>query len=198
MRIHRVVYRFWHNMSTLGRVGYIGKDSYHPHRFSLERRSKEKGHPKLYRALKKYPLKVWYKEILASGFKSTKALNRAEIFYIKKFNSKEKGYNHTDGGDGNRGLSPSVKTREKIRKSLLGTVSPMRGKKYPPEFGRKISKAKMGKKMSPEGRAAISKANVFRGKHFSEEHKRKISEALKGRKLSDEHKRKLSEAAKNR
>ena len=35
-----------------------------------------------------------------------------------------------------------------------------------------------------------------KGKHFSEEHKRKISEAHKGKKMSEEHKKKLSEARK--
>jgi hypothetical protein len=46
----------------------------------------------------------------------------------------------------------------------------------------------------------MSEANKGRnkGKHFSEEHKRKISEAKKGKKLSEETKRKMSEAQKGR
>ena len=39
---------------------------------------------------------------------------------------------------------------------------------------------------------------TIKGKHHSEEHKRKISEARKGKPLSEEHKRKLSEARKGK
>ena len=54
------------------------------------------------------------------------------------------------------------------------------------EIRRKISEAQRGEK------------NPNYGKHFSEEHKRKISEANKGKHLSEEHKRKLSEANKGK
>lgn len=62
---------------------------------------------------------------------------------------------------------------------------------------------KKGKKLgsfSEEHKRKLSKHNAryWKGKHRSEEMKKKISEANKGRKLSEEHKRKLSEAKKDK
>lgn len=49
------------------------------------------------------------------------------------------------------------------------------------------------------GNGSKGKPNLYRkGKHISEEQKRKISEANKGRKLSEEHRRKISEFRKGR
>lgn len=63
-----------------------------------------------------------------------------------------------------------------------------------------------GKHLSEEhkrkiGEALKGKSYKSRGKHLSEEHKRKISEAMKGKKRgphSEEHKRKLSEVCKGK
>jgi len=119
-KLNRVIYRFWHNQSDAGRVGYIGKDSYHPERYRFSSRAREKNCRKLHRAFKKYPIKFWRREILASNFKSDSALNKAEIFYINKFDSKRKGYNCTDGGEGVRGIVVSLKTRRKMSRAHKG------------------------------------------------------------------------------
>jgi len=171
-KINRVVYRIWHNRSSKGKVGYIGKDSYYPSRTNLRERSKDKKCRKLYLALNKHPINIWIIEILAKGFCTDEALNRSEIFFIKKFNSKKKGYNCTDGGEGNRGLILSEKTK------------------------RKISRANIGRKVSKELRLRLSKA--LKGRKFSNGHKRRISEANKGKKFSVAHRKKLSVIAKNR
>lgn len=68
---------------------------------------------------------------------------------------------------------------------------------------RKTSEAHKGKHLSEEWKKKISEANKGRlpwstGKHLTEEHRRKISETQKGRKLTEDHKRKLKEAAKHR
>lgn len=42
----------------------------------------------------------------------------------------------------------------------------------------------------------ISEANKGKSKHFTEEHKKKISEAMKGKKFTEEHRKKISEAQK--
>jgi hypothetical protein len=58
----------------------------------------------------------------------------------------------------------------------------------------KLSKARLGKKLSEEHCEHLSEA--LKGKPKSEEHKKALS--LKASNMSDEHRRKLSEAAKNR
>ena len=75
---------------------------------------------------------------------------------------------------------------ERISKAHKGEKNPMFGKKISEEQKKKISEA-------------------HKGKHLSEEHKRKLSEAQKGEKnhnygkqLSDETRKKMSEAAKRR
>ena len=118
---NRVVYRLFHNLSSNGRVGYIGKDSYHPERLNLKQRAKDKNCPKLYLALKKYPvLEHWQKEVLASGFLTDEALSAAEVFFIKKFDSKNNGYNCTDGGEGVSGLVRSEASKAQVSKNKRG------------------------------------------------------------------------------
>src|ERR1035437_5084579 len=114
-KINRAIYRFWHDLSAAGRVGYIGKDTYYPYRANFNRRRREKKTRKLYRALNKYPFSVWHIDILASGFRSEKTMNKAEIFWIKKFDSKNKGYNCTEGGEGTVGFKHSEETKIKLR-----------------------------------------------------------------------------------
>lgn len=105
--LNRVIYRFWHEQSEKGKIGYIGQDSYHPARYSLPVRAKQKKNQRLYDALQKYPLDLWYKEILQRGVVSKEELNKAEMFWISHFDSKNRGYNCTDGGDGCRGIKKS-------------------------------------------------------------------------------------------
>lgn len=45
-------------------------------------------------------------------------------------------------------------------------------------------------------RKKISEANKGKSKHFTEEHRRKLSEAHKGKKFTEEHRKKISEAQK--
>lgn len=165
MKINRVIYRLWHDKSAKGRVGYIGKDSYYPRRSNLFRRRKDTHSTKLYRALKKYPPSLWHVEILESEFKSNEELNVAEIFFIKKFDSKNKGYNCTDGGEGQWGRKVSEESRIKMRNSHLG-------KKLPLKQRLKIGKANMGHAVSLETREKLREANL--GKKLSEEHKEKL------------------------
>jgi DNA-binding CsgD family transcriptional regulator len=116
-KTNRVIYRLWHNKSVTGRIGYVGQDSYYPNRVRLSSRAKNAQQPKLFRAFNKYPWKIWKVEILASNLKSKKELNKVEIFYIKKFDSKNKGYNCTDGGDGLFGYRGFSNSRRWIPKN---------------------------------------------------------------------------------
>jgi group I intron endonuclease len=197
LKLNRVVYRLWHNRSAKGRVGYIGKDSYYPHRTSLIKRSKEKTCRALYRALKKYPLKFWRVEILASGFRKDNTLIKAEIFYIKKFDSKNKGYNLTDGGEGIVGFKFSDKSRKKMSESRKGW-------KISNETRIRMSKSLMGNKHllghkhSKEARDKMSKALIGNkralGLKHTAETRAKMSEAHKGFKFSAEARAKMSAA----
>ena len=197
--MRRVIYRLWHDLSPAGRVGYVGKDSRHPKRWCLVERSKDKESPKLYRALNKYPLDVWNKEILAEGFESDEELNAAEISWIAKFDSKNKGYNCTDGGDGAFGRVPSLESREKQSKAMMGKPSWSKGKTgiFSKETLQRMSDARKGVRWSEEAKKRMSETrsgenHPLYGKRHSEESKEKMSIAHKGKKLSSEHKRNLS------
>jgi group I intron endonuclease len=173
-KIKRVIYRLWHNLSAAGRVGYIGKDKYHPKRSRLNSRIKEKSAKKLYPALNKYSLNAWKVEILAQGFRSDNALCKAEIFFIKKFDSKNRGYNCTDGGEGVSGCSPSEETREKLRESKRNML---------PETREKLRLAAMGNKRCV-------------GRRHSEETKKKIGDGNRGKVYSIKTRKKISQARK--
>lgn len=111
-----------------------------------------------------------------------------EQYYLDFYESynPKKGYNIRTVADRNIGLQHSEDTknkikekrknqiitftpehREKIRKSLIGRESPMKGKKFTKQHRLKISES-------------------LTGKRLSEEHKKKISESNKGKKLSKE------------
>ncbi len=181
-----MVYRFWHSRSAKGRVGYIGKDKHHPRRFDLTRRAKDSACRKLYRALKKYPAKIWRKEILASGFRTDAALTKAEIFHIAKVDSKRKGYNCTDGGGGL--LNPSAETRARMSQAMKGENNPFWGKTHSAETLAKlrILNARKGEN------------NPNWGKILSAEHRAKLSESHKGKKFSAETRARMSKAQKVR
>jgi group I intron endonuclease len=194
----RIIYRLWHDRSVAGRIGYIGKDSRYPKRLNLIRRTREKGCPKLYRAFKKYPLKFWYKEILASGFRSENGLNKAEMFWIAKFNSKNKGYNCTDGGDGRSGSSPSTETRKKLRDwnvgRWVGKKNGFYGQKHSIETRKHWSKIRKGRKLSPETIRKLTESST--GRKASVETRAKIGRAHKGKIVSKETRLKIGVANK--
>jgi group I intron endonuclease len=168
-KYNRVIYRFWHNRSSRGRIGYVGKDTKYPRRARLCLRER-KGCPKLYAALMKYPIKFWKIEILVSGYKSNEGLNKAEIFYIQKFNSVADGYNVTKGGDGGPGWCKGCKVSEKTKEKL----SQINKGKNHPKWGKKDSfKTRMKKSVAAKG----NKGNL--GKRFSIKHKRGIAIAQK-------------------
>ena len=100
-------------------------------------------------------------------------LNEKEVYYIKFFNSRENGYNMTDGGEG---LSnPSDDVRMKLSEINIG-------KSLSDETKAKISNSHLGiKKGSPSDETKTKISNSHKGKKVSEETKEKISASLKGR-----------------
>lgn len=114
-RLRLVVYRIWAEHSETSRVGYIGKDTDYPSRLYLKCRVKERSSRKLFAAFQKYPLLSWHVEILEAGFDSFEDLAAAEIKWIAYFDSKNKGYNCTDGGEGVVGLVQSEEAKKSRR-----------------------------------------------------------------------------------
>jgi NUMOD3 motif-containing protein len=199
------IYRLWHGESDAGRVGYVGKDSYYPLRANLKHRLLEPSCTKLYRALLKYPFECWRKEVLADGFKDDESLNAAEIFWIAYFDSKNKGYNCTEGGEGQRGRAQSEETKEKLRKINLGkkaseaTKKKMRenavgmtGKKHSQATKEKLRIAKTGTIMSPE--SSMKKRIAMIGQTHSEETKEMIRQMKIGTKYSLESREKMRQS----
>lgn len=156
------------------------------------------------KAIKKYGIKNFEKEILYSRIQYKETADSVERFAIAKERALGKAeYNIADGGQGgdlrkgktpwNKGKRRSVETRKKISESLKGHSAWNKGKPTSEEQKKRISEKNKGK------------PSYWRGKHLSEESRKKMSEAAKGRPsprkgvhLSEETRRKLSEAHKRR
>ena len=106
------------------------------------------------------------------------SLNELEKYYIKKFNSRvPNGYNMTDGGDGILGVPRSQETKDKISKSKKGKYMGVLASNY----------GKRGRHPSDEARKKMSLSHSGQkhnnwGKHLSEETRKKISAANGGKK----------------
>jgi group I intron endonuclease len=138
-----------------------------------------KTQPKIYRALKKYGINNFNKVILEECDKDE--LSNKEIVWIKYYDSKNNGYNLTDGGYGGDLRS---------------------GASNSPEHRKNISASKKGKKFSDAHRKALSDAwkrrspeqNKKYGRVFTEEERLKMSEKMKGHTFSKERNKKISDA----
>jgi len=128
-------------------------------------------------AIDKYGKENFTKEILERNIDSYDILNDQEIYWIKRVNTFNKGYNLTKGGQGNLGRVVSKETRAKLSESAKQPCSE--------ETKRKISLSNMGRinKHNTESKAKLAKASTGRIK--SQEEKDKIGEAnrkaLKGK-----------------
>ena len=105
-------------------------------------------------------------------------LDARETYYIKKYDSIQKGYNASAGGTGNRGIKMSsasiaqrTATRKKNGVKYAHTPSKFKGKKRDGNFRKAVSAGLKGKPKSPEHKAALKEAMT--GKHMSEEAKAK-------------------------
>jgi len=135
-------------------------------------------------AIKKYGPENFEWKVIAK-YNSLEELNKAEIKMIEKYNTFEKGYNLTVGGEGTVGYKFTEETRKKMSEAQKGEKSHMYGKHISEEHKRKLSEFNRGKQVSEETRRKLSEAhsgkNHFNyGKQFSEETKKRMSEAQKG------------------
>lgn len=151
-------------------------------RFKEHKQAAKRGVPyRLYSAMRKYGVENFtIEEIIQVSAPNRQAL-KAKLCYIeerliKRLQTKEFGYNSTDGGDGAVGTVWTEERRAKAREAAKIHFAKQ-----------KISKANSGH------------IGAFRGETLSKEHRRKISESKKGvkrKEFSDEWKKKLSESHK--
>lgn len=149
------------------------------------------------RAIKKYGKENFEYDIIYTC-NDIETLNKAEIFFIKFFNTlTPNGYNISPGGKNFRYTDEMKKNLSNIMK---GKNTWMNGRHHSKETIEKMKMKRKNQKLSPEHN------KVFKhNKPHSEETKKKLSELNRGKisnrkgvKLSDETKKKISESLKNR
>lgn len=144
------------------------------------------------KAITKYGIESF--EICVIDHASDKeTLNEKEIYWINTFNCKAPfGYNLTDGGEGRNGVVVSTETRDRLSEANKNR-GPM-----PIKTRLKISNANKGRVVSRETRKKLSVA--LTGKKHSDEHNLKVklnhARPFKGKKFTDEHKKHLSDSIK--
>lgn len=131
-------------------------------------------------------------------------LKAAEIRWIQELRAAGADLlNHTDGGDGVLGWKPSPEELAPRSARMMGAGNPNFGKSRPDEVKELIRQKLTGR---PSGSLGIPKSEEhkakLRGRHVSDETRRKMSEAAKrrgannkGKPMSDEQKEKLRQAA---
>ena len=156
------------------------------------------------RALKKYGIGNFTKEILYCFTNEKEAYLKEEELVTQEFIDRNDTYNIMLGGKGMQsgenhpmyGKHQSKETIDKRSKALSGEKNPMYGKHHTQEAKEKISKASKERKYTIETREKISKAHIgeknpmygmtgeknpMYGKHHTQEAKEKISKARKGK-----------------
>jgi group I intron endonuclease len=128
-----------------------------------------------YRSIKKHGSDCWLHSILEQC-ETFELANNAEAKWIAELDTKNTGYNMTDGGDGCNNLTEE--TRKKISEAAIRQMTP--------EF-RKWQSERVKKQMTPEARKYLSEINTGEkhpqfGIHQSDERKQKLSESHKGEK----------------
>jgi group I intron endonuclease len=101
---------------------------------------------KFYRAVRKYGWENFIYGVINEFDENI--LNESEMFYIKKYDSFENGYNSTFGGEGRRGYKLSQETKELISMALKGK---------PMNHGKAVSAGLIGRKLSEEHIEKIQK-----------------------------------------
>ncbi len=178
---------------------YIGKSHHTPEkRFKIHCQNafskKRKGKRNVYfhKAITKYGSDA-FEIFLLEKCETNEKAGEKEIFYIKKFNSKNHniGYNLTDGGEGVVGRKKSKEEIERLRQLLTG-------RKLSEEHKKKLSLANKGKIISEKTKEKISQKNSgsgngMYGRPTSAETRKKKGEAISQAKRNKKHKIKVSD-----
>jgi len=164
-------YHIYYIKNLVNKKIYIGKTiQSNPNKRWIRHKSELKSNihsnKHLQRSFNKYGINCFEFKIMEEIENNFELLNEREIYWINFYNANNEqyGYNKTSGGDGGSSWSEErkrnfslktkgrIKTEEekiKLSKSLMGRVSPNKGKKLPPRSQTvkdAISKAQKGKK----------------------------------------------------
>lgn len=153
---------------------------------------------KFHRAIRKYGEENFLVEEVMSVEAPTKdslkrKLDYIEIRLIKRFDTRNSGYNSTDGGESKLGYITSEETKRKISESNYGRKSPFEGKAHSEGSRIKMKTSHLGKKLSEETRRKMSESH--KGLKHSENSKLKIRKAHQGKnrpRLSEKWKQNIS------
>ena len=186
--------------NKINNKAYIGITSQDPEeRWGKSGCGYQEKQPVFYAAIKKYGWDNFEHIIFADDLNKFEAINM-EIKLIalfktncKRYKNPEHGYNMTDGGEGNLGLTHSEETKQiisekaKVRCAIPENCS-MYGKTHSEESKKRMSEMRRGTHTGED--------NSFYGKHHSEESRQKMREYAINR--PDEVNQKISEQAQKR
>ena len=116
-------------------------------------------------AIEKYGKENFTKEILERDITDFDLLCERERHFISLYNTKNEGYNMTDGGLGMHGYTPTTEHKENMSNSMSGENHPQYGRKRSEETRKKISE----------------KAKLRKGRPVSDETRKKISNSMRGK-----------------
>ena len=136
-------------------------------------------------AIRKYGEANFTHEILLEAVcEDEKEIYKLEQEYIKKYDTYNKGYNSTKGGEGCLGLVVTEETKVKLRNVALK-------ENLSPEKLLKMRNAKIGRKLSLKTKEKLSL--IKKGVIFTEEHKTNLSNQKKEFYLNNDNKIKSSD-----
>ena len=155
MRKEMIIYQA---MNVITSMSYIGQTTRSlKERKSAHLKRANSSNLKFYNAIKKYGEKKFSWTIL-KRCKTKEELNFQEEFYINYYNTMTpNGYNLTKGGKGSIGLKHKKETRELLSRINSGENNPHYGIPCPEETKKKIGDANRGKKFPEEFGKQMSK-----------------------------------------
>ena len=166
-----MIYTIYKSVNTKNGKVYIGFDSKWPNRKTIHKSSHQTGDTKFYRAIRKYGWNTFEWHPIYQSKDKEHTLKTMENFFITEYDSFNKGYNSTLGGDGCFGMKLSENAKKQI--SIKNKIPKPQSK----EHIQKRADSLRGRKNGP----------------LNEEHKLKISMSTKGisKPMSDQHKKNL-------
>lgn len=138
-----IIYSIYKCVNKVNGKVYIGFDSKWPNRQQEHKNNINSRNQTLYRAIRKYGWNNFDWEVIYQSLDGEHTLNVMENHFINEYDSYEKGYNETLGGQGTLGRLLKECTKKKISNSLIN-VPKSEGHK------RKMSETRKGIKPSKE------------------------------------------------
>jgi group I intron endonuclease len=156
---------------------YIGQSSFYNSNEEFQKSNYWGGGIYIRNAIKKYGLENFKKYVLIKDIFKIEELNKYEILWIKKLNTKQPvGYNLSDGGEsGSKGYIWNEEQKQK-HKIIMNEI------RLSGEIGKKIRQSLIGHIVSQKTRKLIGKGN--KDKVHSEKQNEQNSKLHKGKKRS--------------